>query len=198
VGPAANDTCDPGNDDNCNGSPNDGCVCVNTTTQPCGGVCDIQTCASGTWGACVPGTFATGDLHWPAPNAPGSGLPNEQQYDTSTPGIVLDKVTGLTWQQQVSALSYGPDEAAAYCTGLGGGWRLPAVVELLSIVDFTKSPVIDAAAFPGTPAEFFWTSTAVSGGPGRFWLVHFGAGVALNYPPGINGVPYANRVRCVR
>jgi hypothetical protein len=31
---------------------------------------------------------------WPAPNSPGLGLPNAQDYDVSTAGVVVDKVTG--------------------------------------------------------------------------------------------------------
>lgn len=60
VAPATKDTCDPGNDDNCSGVPNEGCACVAATTQACGpavavGICKrgSQTCTAGTWGACV-------------------------------------------------------------------------------------------------------------------------------------------------
>jgi hypothetical protein len=60
VAPAAKDTCDSGNDDNCNGIPNEGCSCVANATQSCGPVGDVgickrgtQTCTAGTWGACI-------------------------------------------------------------------------------------------------------------------------------------------------
>ena len=60
VAPAAKDTCETGNDDNCNGVPNEGCTCVAGTTQACGpaanvGICKrgTQTCTAGSWGACV-------------------------------------------------------------------------------------------------------------------------------------------------
>lgn len=60
VAPAAKDTCDPGNDANCSGVPNEGCACVAGATQACGpaanvGICKrgTQTCAAGTWGACT-------------------------------------------------------------------------------------------------------------------------------------------------
>jgi hypothetical protein len=60
VGPTSADTCVAGNDDNCNGVPNEGCACVAGTTQPCGpaanvGICKrgTQTCTAGTWGACT-------------------------------------------------------------------------------------------------------------------------------------------------
>lgn len=60
VGPASKDSCDvSGSDDNCDGTPNGGCLCVNGATQACGhaaaGICKpgVQTCASQQWGACV-------------------------------------------------------------------------------------------------------------------------------------------------
>lgn len=60
IGPAAADACTPGNDDNCNGNPNEGCTCVEGSTQGCGpaaavGICKkgSQTCTGAVWGACV-------------------------------------------------------------------------------------------------------------------------------------------------
>lgn len=58
VAPKAKDTCDPGNDDNCNGKPNDHCGCVAGTVQACGksiGACEegTMTCGKdGQWGDC--------------------------------------------------------------------------------------------------------------------------------------------------
>jgi hypothetical protein len=54
------DTCDWGNDDNCDGIPNEGCACINGTMSTCGvalgakGTClgGATTCAGGAWGAC--------------------------------------------------------------------------------------------------------------------------------------------------
>ena len=58
--PAAQDSCAPGDDANCNGRPNDRfCACLNGATQQCGvtdtGVCALgtQTCVNGAFGACV-------------------------------------------------------------------------------------------------------------------------------------------------
>lgn len=53
------DTCEPGNDANCNGSKNENCPCVNGTTRACsdGGLfgrcaAGTQTCQDGKYGAC--------------------------------------------------------------------------------------------------------------------------------------------------
>jgi len=60
VTPAAADTCDSGNDANCNNAPNEGCTCINGQTGTCGdklqalGNCAAGStkCAAGSWGAC--------------------------------------------------------------------------------------------------------------------------------------------------
>jgi hypothetical protein len=60
IEPSASDACTPGNDDNCNGVPNEGCTCVEGMTRSCSaaglvGKCaaGTQTCtAQGSWGAC--------------------------------------------------------------------------------------------------------------------------------------------------
>jgi hypothetical protein len=54
------DACTAGDDSNCNGTPNDGCVCQNGDTQACGtdtGNCSKGTrkCAAGVWGQCTGG-----------------------------------------------------------------------------------------------------------------------------------------------
>jgi len=56
VAPAPKDSCVPGNDDSCDGTPNQGCACVIGTTQKCG-VCGTgtQTCDSSGWGTCTGG-----------------------------------------------------------------------------------------------------------------------------------------------
>ncbi len=61
ITPAASDDCSvPGNDADCDGTPNSGCPCVDGETQACGpdtdvGVCKfgVSTCASSTYGECM-------------------------------------------------------------------------------------------------------------------------------------------------
>lgn len=77
-------------------------------------------------------------------------------------GVVLDNDTNLTWQQ-----NFGTDltfaDAKSYCASLtldGGGFRVPTIFELQTIVDESrKIPVIDDATFPGTPKDIFWSAT---------------------------------------
>ncbi len=88
------------------------------------------------------------------PNSPDSGLPNEAAFDTSIPGVVRDLVTQLVWQQLAPDEFFGREEAAAYCQALQlagyRDWRLPSIIELMSIVEPAKyAPAIDGEAFAG-------------------------------------------------
>ena len=73
-------------------------------------------------------------------------------------------------------------QAVAYCGGLaleGGGWRLPRLDELRSLVDYARAgPAIDPALFPGTPSENFWTASPFARTPGSAWYVYFDDGFA--------------------
>jgi len=98
----------------------------------------------------------------------------------------------------VSSASYTQPNAVSYCAGLaldGGGWRLPKVSELLTLVDPMRSaPAVDVAAFPAAPAANFWSATTYAGTPsGQVWYVAF-------YYGNVNRdvTTTQNLVRCVR
>jgi hypothetical protein len=122
------------------------------------------------------------------PNPPSSGLPNPASYDTSVAGVVRDDVTGLMWQREQPDVAYAWENAKAYCAELAlagnDDWRLPTRIELVSIVDFTRSdPSADVAVFPGasgipSTSWRYWTSTPLVGdeAPPRSWVVSFFGG----------------------
>jgi hypothetical protein len=127
-----------------------------------------------------------------------AGAPNLESYSDNHDGTVTDAVTGLTWQQVVPTATYTQSGALAYCQGLGlagyRDWRLPSIIELVSIVDYgSYNPAINAAYFPATPTNPFWSSTSVAGSPSFAWLVYFLSGSTGN-PSGA----FAYNVRCVR
>lgn len=116
-------------------------------------------------------------------------------------GVVQDVATGLTWARAIGPVSYTGDGAIEYCKNYSlapGGWRVPTVAELVSLLDLEKSvpgPLIDSAIFANTPSDRFWTSTAY---PGSVFLsyVDFGRGETgqqVRYDT--NSLYY---VRCVR
>ncbi|MEV7144738.1 DUF1566 domain-containing protein [Streptomyces tauricus] len=145
-------------------------------------------------------TLASPWADWPMPNARTGGLPHPASYTNLGDGTVRDNVTCLRWQRAKAPGTHTFAKARSYCADLdldGGGWRLPTRIEVLSLVDTARSgPAIDTAAFPGTPAQFFWTSSpwAVTKTPLRAWIVNFYEGLTSNaaYQSG------SYQVRCVR
>jgi hypothetical protein len=127
-------------------------------------------------------------------------------YTMPAQGTVLDTKTKLTWQQAVSTSTYSwgsrgtSGTAQFYCASLslnGGGWRMPTIGELVTLVDYSQTggnvAMIDSTYFPGTPAAAFWASTPVSGATGLAWIVYFNNGNT-----NASATSAANYVRCVR
>jgi len=187
---------------------------------------DVDECASSnlctsTDYPCVqtalPGYTCQGQFaDWPMPEALPGRSPQPSYDVTSTPGVVVDRVTGLIWQRALPATYLGCtgqstttgqgqvgtactwSEAKRYCAALGlaqlSGWRLPSKIELESIVDETRfNPAIDAMAFIDAPPQFFWSASPYVGAPGFAWGVSFYNGIT-----GDNAVGAAVAVRCVR
>jgi Protein of unknown function (DUF1566) len=119
------------------------------------------------------------------PNPASTHLPNPASYADNGDGTIKDNVTGLTWQKDVaSTQAFAWTDAQTYCAGLtlaGRTWHLPTRIELLSIVDSTKTPAIDAP-FPSPPGgKFHWTSTPwvvsqITTKPQDAWMVNFSDG----------------------
>jgi hypothetical protein len=137
---------------------------------------------------------------WHMPNPASAHLPNPSSYDTTTAGVVVDKVTGLIWQRDVPSSTYSWADAKSYCANLvlAGfkDWRLPSRIELVSLIDFTianPGPTIDAAAFPNASNATFWTASARSLYTDEAWYIQFTNGFAFY---DTMDVTYA--ARCVR
>ena len=120
------------------------------------------------------------------------------------PKEVLDVATGMRWQRTVSPRAVSFESARLFCSRLvlGGkkDWRVPSLVELLTLIDeravgdrgSISAAMIDTAAFPGTPADAFWTSSTFANGPDRAWYLRFDQGT------GLYGQPTESfHVRCV-
>jgi hypothetical protein len=112
-------------------------------------------------------------------------------------GTVNDTQTRLTWERAPDLTPRVWSQAAPYCSALdlnGKGWRLPSVKELMTLVDESRwGPSIDPVAFPGTPSDYFWTSSTLASFPMFVWTVFFGKGTAAVFDISIPRV-----VRCVR
>ena len=135
---------------------------------------------------------------WPMPNARLPGLPNQHAYDTATPGVVVDRVSGLMWQRKLPNTFLTRADAERQCDDLvlGGhhDWRLPSRIELVSLIDTTRTqPSIDTEAFPSTPSDWFWTSSLAADDPSAAWYVYFYFGY-----PKTDDMTSRFSVRCVR
>ena len=166
-----------------------------SATTPCstGLVCrryQSPTCVDPKW------------AEWVMPNIQvdvAAGAPTPESYTDNKDGTITDGVTGLMWQQTVSATTYAWADALAYCPTLTLGghsdWRLPSIVEVASILDDGQetAPLINATVFPATPSGIFWSSSLLAGSSSNAWVVSFTFGFTDTY-----GVTGANNVRCVR
>jgi hypothetical protein len=116
-------------------------------------------------------------------------------------GTVTDSNTALVWQQAAGSAMTQPN-AISYCSGLNLGgytdWRLPSLVELLSIVDPRKgdsntTPAIDTTYFPGTHPFPYWSTTLSASTSGDGWYIIFNNGSNTQ-----NSTASQQYVRCVR
>ncbi len=121
--------------------------------------------------------------------------------------LVYDRKTDLTWQRCAVGQRWlaGPGGAPT-CTGQPArltfdaakrleakGWRIPTLDELVTLLAKDAQPRIDAQAFPGTPATYFWATD--NRDKGSAWYVSFEDGRTNHFfPPRTN----ADVVRFVR
>ena len=118
---------------------------------------------------------------------------------------------GQTWNGATcarEATKYQWDEARRAASA---GWRLPTKDELASLIYCSSGepaywkptsaactgaysrPTIWSAAFPHTPANWFWSSSPDAGSADGAWSVYFGAGYVGYYVKGSAG--YVRLVR---
>ena len=129
----------------------------------------------------------------------GNIIHNDMSYTENGNGTLTDDVTGLLWQKTSDANPLTWNEAASYCNNLtlGGhasGWRLPALVELDSIMNLSvhSEAAIDSA-FTGTEAAGYWTSTEDPEDSAKTWILDFGTNEDyITFKAG------SNYTRCVR
>jgi hypothetical protein len=124
-------------------------------------------------------------------------------YTVNSDGTVTSSCCGLVWQREVTLDVFTWNEAKDYCTDLdlaGGGWRLPQIAELFSLVvagQTPPEPTIDRVAFPNTPdALYYLSTTATDGWSAPAWPVDFTSGESGFLA--VKGSSGKWRARCVR
>lgn len=174
-----------------------GCTAFTASACASGTVCEREAPAG-----CVDPQWA----EWPMPNGAGDvalGAPHLETLVDNLDGTVTDKVTGLMWEQAFRQSDF-QSEALTYCASVRtagyADWRLPTLIELLSIADFTRDPPsIDTRAFPLDPGVGpFWSATVPQGfGDHADILSYDGLGIQQADGLGAEG-PNGVNIRCVR
>ena len=119
---------------------------------------------------------------------------------TKNGDIVIDSLSGVQWQDDISDHLMTWENAIPYCETLilGGhsDWRLPNINELQSIVDRSEINPAIAAGFTNTSTNAYyayWTSTTLETLKDYTWVIYFSSGY-VNY----TGKKYERNVRCIR
>lgn len=154
--------------------------------------------STATGGACTgAGNTDPAWANWPMPNA--AGLPNAASYTISEDGkAVIDNVTHLIWERTPVPRTFATAETHCQNLNVGGatGFRVPSVIELLSLVDTTRAkPATNTDYFPDPPNvgyRFYWTSAPVKASPGYQFIINFDDGTKPTW--GAAGTAW---VRCV-
>ncbi len=111
---------------------------------------------------------------------------------------ITDTSAGLMWQKGTESCILNGEDALSTCENsyLAGydDWRLPAVKEFHSLVDYTSiDPSIDTDYFPETELAHYWSSTTRTSEPTNESTVYFSDGLDYSRSK-------ANQycIRCVR
>ncbi|MEJ2230732.1 MAG: DUF1566 domain-containing protein [Nitrospirales bacterium] len=106
----------------------------------------------------------------------GAGTQTQRFVSSGDGSEVCDNTTGLYWEQSPSSLSFTHDTALAHCLALGGGYRLPEIKELGSLIDYSvgdQAAFHNAGAFAGIFSNRYRTATPVVGFPATHWSGSF-------------------------
>lgn len=125
-------------------------------------------------------------------------------YTDNGDGTVTDQVTGLMWQKTDGGeMTWEKAREYARNLELGGhrDWRLPATLELFSIMNHDANrPAMDSRFFTRTDAEYWWADSSRPDGGSRVWAVNGGGGTGA-HPKTATFSAGGDRpfhVRCVR
>ncbi len=148
----------------------------------------------GAWGDATSTALGVRCVRGGAANGTGSATRFAMQDGGIT---VLDRISGLHWQQGFSNAKISQTAALAWCSANtqalpGVGWRVPTSHELEDLVDSqTDTPPVDPV-FVDTPSDYFWSSTPWTS-LGYAWVVAFDLGHSF-----ATSTADLHRVRCVR
>jgi len=128
----------------------------------------------------------------------GDFQPNAQALVKTASDEITDKTTGLVWQPADDGNTYTYAAAVDHCASFSSaeaaiGWRLPSVIELMTLINNgVDLPSIDPS-FSGAQSTNYWTSTPTASTNMLAWTVKFDFGEVIPLL-----MDSALPVRCVR
>lgn len=170
----------------------------------------VQTTAGATAPVADTGQTGCWDDKGVARSCAGTGEDGETQAGLAWPsprftdngdGTVSDNLTGLDWLQDgncpatdmgwqaaltwvTSTLNAGGTACANYVAGAFSDWRLPNVMELISLADISQSNPALSSGHPflnvvsGVSGEMYWSSSSPSGFPAAAYILFVGFGAS--------------------
>jgi len=112
---------------------------------------------------------------------------------------VLDRETGLVWEQSPSTTQSNWFILSSHCVRLskGGrkGWRLPTIQDLASLIDPTQTnPSLPSGHPFAVQSSYYWSASSFANLANDVWVVDFGNGSVVNGGK-VNAIVYAWCVR---
>ncbi|MFM8879282.1 MAG: DUF1566 domain-containing protein, partial [Verrucomicrobiota bacterium] len=132
----------------------------------------------------LPDTGQTSKANLPVSGADSDYTLDPPAYRDNGDGTVTDLVTGWTWQK-VDGGEMTWERAKAYAATntlagvAAGGWRLPTVHELASLLLYSRqNPALDTAFFAasGGNADYWWSRDTLANDASRVWVANAGGG----------------------
>jgi MYXO-CTERM domain-containing protein len=132
-------------------------------------------------------TDTTQDLMCPVAGWPlqdSDFQPNAQALVKTASDEVTDKTTGLVWQLGDDGNTYTQAAAVQHCASFQSaeaatGWRLPSVIELMTLNDYGLDlPSVDPS-FSGAQSTNYWTATPTTTANNLAWTVKFDFGEVI-------------------
>ncbi len=106
------------------------------------------------------------------------------EYTLSGDDVVKDLATGLMWARDGdeggcgNGSNYRWDDACLFASGMPfagfSDWRVPNILEMISIVDFAKtSAPFSYSIFTNTASAGYWSSTTAGANNANAWAILF-------------------------
>ena len=105
--------------------------------------------------------------------------PGSESYIDNGNGTITDSDTGLIWQQnstKTNSWQSSIDSCNSLTHGGSADWRLPSIDELQSLIETSRSPMIDPVFTGVTCTSIYWSSTASGDSSNAALGVKFGTG----------------------